>query len=90
MLWGMGDFYGQIENPRSPPTLQFFTLNDGQVTETAGGAVIQGGRERPRPEQGGGTPAVALTVYARPEDRVRPLTAGFQGHVTNPSSRTSC
>jgi signal transduction histidine kinase/CheY-like chemotaxis protein len=29
-------------------------------------------------------PAVALTAYARPEDRMRALAAGFQMHVTKP------
>jgi CheY-like chemotaxis protein len=33
---------------------------------------------------GGGVPALALTAYARPEDRVRALTAGFQNHVAKP------
>jgi PAS domain S-box-containing protein len=30
------------------------------------------------------TPAVALTAYGRPEDRLRALDAGFQNHVTKP------
>jgi CheY-like chemotaxis protein len=29
-------------------------------------------------------PAVALTAYARSEDRTRALLAGFQNHVTKP------
>ena len=29
-------------------------------------------------------PAVALTAYARPEDRTRSLAAGFQAHLTKP------
>jgi len=36
------------------------------------------------PEQGGRTPAVALTAYARTEDRMRSLLAGFQVHVPKP------
>ncbi|WP_447978523.1 response regulator [Candidatus Nitrospira bockiana] len=36
------------------------------------------------PEQGGRIPAVALTAYARAEDRVRALSAGFQMHVAKP------
>ncbi len=36
------------------------------------------------PEQGGRVPAVALTAYARMEDRARALQAGFEGHVTKP------
>jgi PAS domain S-box-containing protein len=36
------------------------------------------------PEQGGTTPAAALTAFARTEDRVRALSAGFQIHVPKP------
>jgi PAS domain S-box-containing protein len=35
-------------------------------------------------ERGGRTPAVALTAYARTEDRTRALLAGFQSHVAKP------
>ena len=35
-------------------------------------------------EHGGFLPAVALTGYARAEDRARVLAAGFQAHVTKP------
>jgi CheY-like chemotaxis protein len=35
-------------------------------------------------EQGGRTPAVALTAYARSEDAQRAFAAGFQVHVTKP------
>lgn len=35
-------------------------------------------------DRGGAVPALALTAYARPEDRVRALTAGFQFHVAKP------
>lgn len=33
---------------------------------------------------GGGTPAVALTAFARTEDRARAMAAGFQEHVCKP------
>lgn len=36
------------------------------------------------PEDGGRTPAVALTAYARVEDRMKVLTAGFHMHVPKP------
>jgi len=36
------------------------------------------------PEEGGRTLALALTAYARPEDRARALRAGFQNHVPKP------
>ncbi|HEX8184563.1 MAG TPA: ATP-binding protein, partial [Blastocatellia bacterium] len=37
------------------------------------------------PLRGGAIPAVALTAYARPEDRVRSLSAGYQMHVAKPA-----
>ena len=36
------------------------------------------------PEEGGNTPAAALTAYARVTDRTRVLRAGFQLHVSKP------
>jgi CheY-like chemotaxis protein len=36
-------------------------------------------------DAGGLTPAIALTAYARDEDRVRTLLAGFQRHVSKPA-----
>jgi CheY-like chemotaxis protein len=35
-------------------------------------------------EQGGNIPAIALTAYARAEDRVQALRSGFQMHVAKP------
>jgi CheY-like chemotaxis protein len=29
-------------------------------------------------------PAIALTAYARPEDRMRALRAGYQTHISKP------
>ena len=37
-----------------------------------------------RPDEGGRTPAAALTAFARAEDRTRALRAGYQTHVTKP------
>lgn len=37
-----------------------------------------------KPEHGGLTPALALTAYARPEDRIRALREGFQTHASKP------
>ena len=37
-----------------------------------------------RAEGGGNVPAVALTAYARAEDRMKAILAGFQMHVTKP------
>jgi PAS domain S-box-containing protein len=36
------------------------------------------------PEQGGRIPAIALTAYARTEDRIKALAAGFQSHIPKP------
>jgi CheY-like chemotaxis protein len=36
------------------------------------------------PADGASTPAVALTAYGRPEDRIRTLSAGFNMHVPKP------
>jgi CheY-like chemotaxis protein len=35
-------------------------------------------------EQGGRIPAIALTAYARTEDRIKALSSGFQSHVPKP------
>lgn len=37
-------------------------------------------------EEGGSVPAVALTAYARDEERTRALNAGFQMHISKPIS----
>ncbi len=36
------------------------------------------------PAAGGTIPAVAVTAFARPEDRMRALDAGYQSHLTKP------
>ena len=36
------------------------------------------------PEDGGRTPAIALTAFARSEDRTRAMMAGYQVHVSKP------
>jgi CheY-like chemotaxis protein len=40
------------------------------------------------PEEGGKTPAIALTAYARSEDRTRAMMAGFQVHISKPIEPT--
>jgi CheY-like chemotaxis protein len=37
-----------------------------------------------RADQGGNIPAIALTAYAKAEDRMRALAAGFQTHISKP------
>jgi len=48
-----------------------------------GYALIRRLRER-GPEEGGRIPVVALTAYARVEDRLKVLSSGFQMHVPKP------
>ena len=36
------------------------------------------------PSEGGDTPAIALTAYSRPQDRLRALDAGFTVHLPKP------
>ena len=36
------------------------------------------------PDQGGRTPAIALTAFARSEDRTRAMLAGYQLHIAKP------
>ena len=36
------------------------------------------------PDHGGSIPALALTAYARPEDRMKAVRAGFQMHISKP------
>jgi signal transduction histidine kinase/ActR/RegA family two-component response regulator len=36
------------------------------------------------PDDGGRTPAIALTAYGRPQDRLRALAAGFNMHIPKP------
>jgi CheY-like chemotaxis protein len=40
------------------------------------------------PDLGGKTPAVAVSAYSRPEDRIRSLMAGFNLHVSKPVEPT--
>ena len=58
-------------------------VSDLAMPEQDGYDLINRIRRR-APERGGNIPAVALTAYARAEDRVRALTAGFQMYVPKP------
>jgi CheY-like chemotaxis protein len=40
------------------------------------------------PEMGGDVPAIAFTAFARSEDRIKALAAGYQTHVTKPVDPT--
>ena len=48
-----------------------------------GFSLIKKIRELPNGE-GGNVPAIALTAYARAEDRVKALRSGFQIHIAKP------
>jgi signal transduction histidine kinase/CheY-like chemotaxis protein len=58
-------------------------VSDIEMPGEDGYALIRQVRAR-APERGGQTPAAALTAYARAEDRMRALLAGFQIHVPKP------
>jgi len=53
------------------------------LPEEDGYALIERVRNLPA-DQGGNTRAVALTAYARVEDRMRTLSAGYHMHVAKP------
>jgi CheY-like chemotaxis protein len=58
-------------------------VSDVGMPDEDGYSFIRKLRARPR-EEGGRIPAIALTAYARPEDRTRALVAGFQSHAAKP------
>ncbi|MCA1564274.1 MAG: PAS domain S-box protein [Acidobacteria bacterium] len=58
-------------------------ISDIEMPGEDGYALIRKVRSLP-PERGGKIPAAALTAYARAEDRMRALLAGFQLHVPKP------
>ncbi len=58
-------------------------VSDIGVPVEDGYSLIRKVRAR-QPDQGGTVPAVALTAYARPEDRARALDAGFHTHLAKP------
>jgi PAS domain S-box-containing protein len=65
---------------QEPPEL---LISDIGMPEMDGYALIREVRNR-APEQGGRVPSVALTAYARQEDRAAALLAGFDSHVAKP------
>jgi CheY-like chemotaxis protein len=65
---------------REPPTV---LVSDIGMPGEDGYALIRRVRALEK-ARGGDTPAVALTAYARSEDRVRAIQSGFQMHVAKP------
>jgi signal transduction histidine kinase/ActR/RegA family two-component response regulator len=58
-------------------------ISDIGMPDEDGFELIRRVRELPA-EGGGGVPAIALTAYARAEDRLRVLRSGYQMHVPKP------
>lgn len=58
-------------------------ISDIGLPEMDGYMLIKAIRQLPK-EQGGRTPAVALTAYASSQDRSRAFLAGFQAHLAKP------
>jgi PAS domain S-box-containing protein len=58
-------------------------LADIEMPSRDGYALLEAIRALP-PANGGLTPAIAITAYARTEDRVRALAAGFDLHIAKP------
>ncbi len=65
---------------RDPPDV---LISDIGMPGEDGYGLIRRIRKLP-PNQGGHTPAAALTAYARSEDRARALLSGFQAHLPKP------
>jgi signal transduction histidine kinase/ActR/RegA family two-component response regulator len=68
------------EQPGERPDI---LISDIGLPDEDGYSLIRRVRARPRSE-GGSIPAIALTAFARPEDRRRALHAGFQVHLAKP------
>jgi hypothetical protein len=62
-------------------------VSDIGMPDEDGYALIRQVRSLPA-GQGGMVPAIALTAYARTEDRLQALRAGYQMHVTKPVELT--
>ena len=54
----------------------------------AAALLLETGASPVAPNEGGRTPAAALTAFARAEDRTRALRAGYQTHVAKPVEPT--
>ena len=58
-------------------------VSDVGMPETDGYALVRQIRNLPS-EKMRKLPAIAVTAYANPEDRVRALVAGYQNHIPKP------
>jgi signal transduction histidine kinase/DNA-binding response OmpR family regulator len=59
-------------------------LSDIAMPGQDGHALVREIRERPASEGGGNLPAIALSAYAREDDRDLALAAGFDAHIGKP------
>jgi PAS domain S-box-containing protein len=69
---------------RAPPDM---LISDIGMPDEDGYALLRKVRALPA-DEGGRVPAIALTAYARTEDRLQALRAGYQMHVTKPVELT--
>jgi signal transduction histidine kinase len=88
MLEGFGAEVSLAENGQAALTLLLSLRPDVLIADLGmpamdGYALIEQVRAL-EPEFGGQTPAVAVTAYASPQDRLRALQAGYQNHVAKP------
>jgi signal transduction histidine kinase/DNA-binding response OmpR family regulator len=60
-------------------------VSDIAMPDRDGYDLIRTVRQLPE-HQGGNLPAIALTAYAREEDRLRSIASGFQAHLNKPTS----
>lgn len=58
-------------------------LSDISMPDEDGYSLVRKVRALPY-ELGGGTPALAVTAFAKPDDRERARKAGFDGHISKP------
>ena len=88
MLEGFGAQVSTAEGGQAALSLLFSQRPDVLIADLGmpdmdGYALIQQVRAL-EPDFGGLTPAVAVTAYASPQDRLRALQAGYQNHVAKP------
>jgi signal transduction histidine kinase len=88
MLEGFGAQVSVAESGQAALSMLFSQRPDVLIADLGmpdmdGYALIQQVRAL-EPDFGGLTPAVAVTAYASPQDRLRALQAGYQNHVAKP------
>jgi signal transduction histidine kinase len=88
MLEGFGAQVSTAEGGQAALSMLFSQRPDVLIADLGmpdmdGYALIQQVRAL-EPDFGGLTPAVAVTAYASPQDRLRALQAGYQNHVAKP------